>query len=109
MNNTTQASPEVLRAALVSQFWGAPEQARFDQTVIAPVVGYSESALEKFRSVGGGPKFVRLGGVCAKDKNGRRRLFGGKVQYVKLDVVKWMEQQKSVSNTSEAQLVYQAA
>ena len=89
------------QSALSTIFWGSPDEARFDQRAIAAVSGYSESWLEKARWAGGGPRFIRQGGTEATDKQGKTKLFGGRVFYRKADVVAWLEEQKSVRTTSE--------
>lgn len=56
------------------------------QNGAAKYVGLAESTLEKFRSIGGGPRFVRLGARA--------------VGYDLRDLDEWIERQKR-SSTSE--------
>jgi hypothetical protein len=100
----SKASPNQARstrAQVIAEFWAAPDQARFDQIEIAHVLGYSIAWVERARWAGGGPQFVRSGGRNAKAKNGRTQFFGGRVFYVKKDVIAWLEANKPVSSTSE--------
>ncbi len=70
----------------VVQFWTAPEDALFDQKVIAPVLRRSESWCERCRWDGNGPIFLKL---------------GRSVVYRKRDVLQWISQQPAVRSTSE--------
>lgn len=86
---------------LIRQFYDAPREADFDQKEIARVVGYSESWLERARVYGGGPAFVRLGGTIKINKNGERRMYGGKIRYPKTAVLEFLAKRRLVSSTSE--------
>lgn len=96
-------------ADLITEFWAAPAQARFSQKTVAAVLNRSESWVEKTRSVGGGPPFIRTGGTQVIDKHGKEKLFGGRADYVKSDVVEYMDTQCPVRNTTEARCPAQAA
>ncbi|MCE5180501.1 MAG: DNA-binding protein [Betaproteobacteria bacterium] len=70
-----------------ADFWKAPPEARFNQKVVARVIDYSEAWLEIKRCKGGGIPFV-------KDK-------GGRVFYLKSDVLEWMGGAKKCASTSQ--------
>lgn len=59
----------------VDVFWAAPDQALFDQEVIADVRGCSTAKLERERWMGVGPRFFKDGRHC---------------RYKKADVVKFL-------------------
>jgi hypothetical protein len=90
--NSPRDKSHPLRAAssvgsLVTEFWQAPDEARFNQRTIAAVRNCSEALLERERWAGtSGPPFI---------KDGRR------VQYRKLDVVKWLNGHQTFRSTSE--------
>lgn len=73
-------------AALVTQFWVAPDEALFGQSVVAPVLDKSQAWCERARICGGGPRFIKL---------------GRNVVYRKSDVVVWVNGHKPVNSTSE--------
>lgn len=56
------------------------------QREAAQYIGLAESTLEKFRCIGGGPRFVRLGARA--------------IGYDVADLAQWLEERKR-SNTSE--------
>jgi hypothetical protein len=93
--------PATAAIDLIRQFHDAPIQADFDQKVVAPVIGYSEGWLERMRVYGGGPAFVRLGGTFKINKNGERRIYGGKIRYPKTAVLEFLAKRRLVSSTSE--------
>ena len=72
----------------VAEFWAAPDAALFDQKAVAQVISRSEAWCERTRHIGGGPKFLKL---------------GGSVRYQKSDVVQWLSQFRAVSSTAEYQ------
>jgi hypothetical protein len=86
---------------LIKRFYDAPIQADFDQKETAPVVGYSESWLERARVYGGGPAFVRLGGTFKINKNGERRIYGGRVRYPKTAILEFLAKRRLVTSTSQ--------
>lgn len=72
---------------LVRQFWDAPMEALFRPPVIALVLCKTQAWAERKRTVGGGPRFIRIG---------RRS-----VVYRKSDVLEWLNSQQQVGSTSE--------
>src|SRR5262245_42778507 len=94
-------SEHATRAQIIQDFYAAPDQARFGQSIVALVIGYSEAWVERARWMGNGPAFVRLGGTTSTAKNGRTQIFGGRVFYIKRDVVAWLNTQHPVQSTSQ--------
>lgn len=80
-------SEEHCKAIDTAEFWKAPPEARFNQKVVAKVIGYSEAWMEIKRCKGGGIPFV-------KDR-------GGKVFYLKRDVLGWMDAGGKFESTSQ--------
>jgi len=62
------------KALIQSTFWQAPDNTEFSDDVIAVVLSYSKSQLDKLRTHGTGPRFIKL---------------GQNVLYRKSDVVAW--------------------
>lgn len=75
------------KAIDTAEFWKAPPEARFNQKVVAKVIDYSEAWMEIRRCKGGGIPFV-------KDP-------GGKVFYLKRDVLTWMDGRGKFESTSQ--------
>lgn len=75
-----------LSAELVAVFWAAPNEALFDQKVVAATRDCSESLCERDRWAGRGPRFVKQGRL---------------VRYRKADVVEWLNSHQMFSSTSE--------
>jgi predicted DNA-binding transcriptional regulator AlpA len=73
-------------SSAVAQFWSAPDQALFPQTVLVAVTGLSHAHFERARWSGTGPKFVKLGRM---------------VRYRKVDVIDWINQRPPAASTSE--------
>lgn len=76
-----------VKAVDTAEFWKAPPEARFNQKVVAKVIDYSEAWMEIRRCKGGGIPYV-------KDP-------GGKVFYLKRDVLTWMDEAKKCASTSQ--------
>jgi predicted DNA-binding transcriptional regulator AlpA len=74
-------------SSAVKQFWAAPDEALFPQTVLAAVTNLSEAYFERARWEGDGPKYFKLGRL---------------VRYKKKDVLAWIEKRPAVSSTTEA-------
>jgi predicted DNA-binding transcriptional regulator AlpA len=75
------------QSSAVKQFWAAPDEALFPQTVLAAVTNLSEAYFERARWEGDGPKYFKLGRL---------------VRYKKKDVLAWIEKRPAVSSTTEA-------
>lgn len=78
--------PKKSNIELISLFWSAPSEARFDQFVTALIVGCSPKTLESNR-------WKRCGIPFAKVE--------GRVLYKKADVISWLESFPIVNSTSE--------
>jgi hypothetical protein len=77
---------EVPASQLVREFWGAPDEALFNQRTVAAVRDCSEALCERERWNGTGPSFMKT---------------GGRVKYRKADVVEWINRHRTFSSTSE--------
>lgn len=62
------------KATIQAAFWSAPDNAEFSDDVIGVVLNYSKSQMEKVRTHGTGPRFIKQ---------------GQNVLYRKSDVVAW--------------------
>lgn len=80
------SAPTLPDVSAVNRFWGSPDEALFFQPEIAQVLRKSEPWLERARSYGGGPKFLKL---------------GRSVRYRKSDVLAWINSHAPVGSTSE--------
>jgi predicted DNA-binding transcriptional regulator AlpA len=78
--------PIVDLSSLVRQFWAAPDEALFPQTVLVAITGLSAAYFERGRWAGYGPKFIKLGRL---------------VRYRKADVLDWINHRPPVASTSE--------
>lgn len=78
MNQTSQI--------YISNFWGAPDDALFNQKVISSVTNFSESWFERQRWAGGGIPYIKCRRKCL---------------YRKSDVIKWLNKHKTVSSTTQ--------
>lgn len=67
-------------------FWNAPAEALFSQKLVANVIGFSESWLERQRWMGGGIRYFKIGRKCL---------------YRKEDVIFWLNQHQKNHSTSE--------
>jgi predicted DNA-binding transcriptional regulator AlpA len=74
-------------SSAVKQFWAAPDEALFPQTVLAAVTNLSNAYFERATWEGDGPKYFKLGRL---------------VRYKKRDVLAWIEKRPAVSSTTEA-------
>ncbi len=75
-------------STIISEFDAAPDYALFPQSVVALIQKRSLSSVERDRWIGIGIPFV---------KHGRS------VRYRKKDILQWLEAQKAVKSTTEAQ------
>lgn len=75
------------RLDLLTEFDAAPDWTPFTQEYIAAVRDCSEATLERDRWAGDGIPFIRD---------------GRSIRYIKRDVVRWLNQKKPVSSTTEA-------
>lgn len=80
------ASAFLERNDRIRAYLDAPPEARFDERTVAAVAACSESALQKFRLVGLGPKFLKI---------------GKSVRYEKREVDAWLTQHRAHRSTSE--------
>lgn len=71
---------------ILHEFWSSPEEALFDQKIVAAVLDCSESSCERDRWAGTGPPFKKI---------------GRRVVYVKRDIVGWINGHPTFSSTSE--------
>jgi hypothetical protein len=90
------------RAELLAEFYSLPDQARIDQAMVAAVKHCSEAKLERDRWEGVGLPFIREGGKLVTDKNGNRKLCGGRVYYIKADVLADLEKAEQITHTDAA-------
>ena len=56
------------------------------------------AALAQMRSRGTGPKYVRLPTITSMDTRSRPR---GPIRYIRRDIIEWLQNQPSFSNTTE--------
>jgi hypothetical protein len=90
------------RAQLIAEFNELPDDARISERHVAAVRYCSTATLQRDRVYGGGIPFIREGGTIKTDKNGLTRIFGGRVFYLKRDVVAFLEaRNRTVMSTSE--------
>lgn len=68
-------------------FYSAPDESLYGQTVIAEVIDCSEAKLERDRWAGTGIPFIKI---------------GRKVKYRKGDVLNWLNQHQPQQSTSES-------
>lgn len=85
-NLSATASAFIERNDRIRAYLDAPPEARFDERVVAVVAGCSESTLQKYRLVGLGPKFLKI---------------GKSVRYEKREVDAWLTQHRAHQSTSE--------
>lgn len=75
-------------AELVADFWAAPDEAMFDQKIVALVIGHSESWCEVMRWKGGGIPFYKVGNKVLYQKRDviahRRGTFGSTSEYAEV-------------------------
>jgi predicted DNA-binding transcriptional regulator AlpA len=75
-----------VRQAHRAEFAGAPPESIFPVDVVATVVGNTPATLELWRSVGRGPRFVKL---------------GRSVRYRKRDVERWLAEQGAADDDGD--------
>jgi hypothetical protein len=78
------------RTKSLQDFYSAPDESLYGQTVIADVIDCSEAKLERDRWAGIGIKFIKI---------------GRKVKYRKADVLDWLNQHQPQQSTSESKNV----
>lgn len=71
---------------LIHTFWNAPDEAFFNQKIMALVLGFSEAWFEQKRFKGEGIPFRKVGHKCL---------------YQKRDVLNWINQHQVITSTSE--------
>lgn len=76
------------RLQLLEEFNTAPIEAWFGQDTVAAIQNRSESSIERDRWIGIGIPFIK----CVRS-----------VRYRKKDILEWLEAQKTVQSTTEAQ------
>lgn len=74
------------KTTLLQEFWQSPDEALFNQTIIAAVRCCSNSTLERERWAGNGIPFIKIKHKCL---------------YRKADVVNWLNQHKCNLSTSQ--------
>lgn len=95
------APPAKTRAELVAEFEALPPDARVTESHVAAMRGCSVALPQRERVFGSPIPFIREGGTLKTDKNGQTRIFGGRVFYLKKDVLDYLESRnKRVSSTS---------
>jgi predicted DNA-binding transcriptional regulator AlpA len=80
---TLEFAPDA--SSMVSQFWGAPDQALFTERTLVALTDLSEAYFQRARWSGDGPKFLKIGRL---------------VRYRKSDVVAWLNMGESAESTS---------
>jgi hypothetical protein len=89
------------RAELISEFDSYPSDTRLSEDHVAAKRGCSISLLQRERIYGSPIPFIREGGTKKADKNGQVRIFGGRVFYLKKDVLAYLESRnRTVTSTS---------
>lgn len=74
---------------IIDDFWRSPDEALFDQKVLAIVLGLSEKWFERRRWQGDGIKFLKL---------------ASRIKYRKSDVLEWLNKQNAVQSTSQMEV-----
>jgi len=93
--------PERSRAELLNEFNALPDDARITEIMVAAVIGCSLSKLQRDRVYGGGIPFIKEGGKLVTDKAGQAKHYGGRVFYLKRDVLVYLEpRNRTVTSTS---------
>lgn len=77
---------EKTRTELLEEFYSAPLDALFDETVVAAIRGCDKTTLQRDRWAGGGIPFLKL-----------KRA----VRYRKRDVLRWLDQYSPQASTSD--------
>jgi hypothetical protein len=99
--DTSAIAGSALRSAILRDFDALPD----DALVLPPVAGaylnYSLRWLELKRHTGGGPEYVRFGGVFRKNRFGAVQMFGGRCAYRKRALVAYSAQHRSYRSTAE--------
>lgn len=78
------------RTKSLQDFYSAPDESLYGQTVIADVIDCSEAKLERDRWAGTGIPFIKI---------------GRKVKYRKGDVLDWLNRHKPQQSTSETKTI----
>lgn len=95
-------SNALTRAQLIAEFDAFPDDTRVSEKYVAAKRGCSTALLQRERVYGGGVRFLREGGNLKADKNGLTRIFGGRVFYIKRDVLAFLDaRNRTVMSTSE--------
>lgn len=76
---------KTISGELIHAFWNAPDDALFNQKIIALVLDFSEAWFEQKRFKGEGIPFKKIGHKCL---------------YQKRDVLNWINQHETVTSTS---------
>jgi hypothetical protein len=95
------------RAELIAEFDSFPHDTRITEDYAAAKRGCSTALLQRERVFGSPIPFIREGGKIATDKNGQTRIFGGRVFYIKSDILAFLDaRNKLVSSNCEAASMY---
>ncbi len=78
------------RAELIAEFDALPNDTRLTETYVAAKRGCSVALLQRERVYGSPIAFLREGGQLRTDKNGQARIFGGRIYYLKRDVLDYL-------------------
>ncbi len=98
----TPTSPPKSRADLFAEFDALPPYARVSEILHAAVRGCSRDKLQRDRVYGDSIPFVREGGKLVTDRRGNTRIFGGRVYYIKQDILDYLaEKNQKITSTSE--------
>ncbi len=83
------------RAELLHELDQLPNDARIDETYVAAARGCSLATVQRDRTVGQGVPFIADGGTIKTAKNGQTRRFGGRVYYLKRDLMTFLEERNN--------------
>jgi hypothetical protein len=98
----TEKTVQKSRAAYLQEFDSLPEWARVDERMVAAVLSCSVAKLQRDRVYGGDIPFVREGGRLVENKRGEKRIYGGRIYYLKQDVVAHLRRGRTIASTSDA-------
>ena len=100
LSNVQRTRVEILR-----ELEQLPDDARIDESFVAAARNVSKATVQRDRQIGGGVPFIRDGGQIKTDKNGMARRFGGRVYYLKRDLVVYLNaRNRTFQSTTEADL-----
>lgn len=95
------------RAELIAEFDALTDTDRVSEIHVAAKRGCSTGLLQRERVYGSPIPFIREGGKLKADKNGLTRIFGGRVFYLKKDVLDYLESRnQTVTSTSAVSVKY---